>query len=268
MENAAEALKMAAAILIFMIAITSSFSLFGTAKATADSIITMRDKQAYLEAAELESILYTSSNKISTYNNFTAYGDRIVGINDVVSTIYRYSIEKYGVTIINSNRDVLARFDTNTETFMNNWDSIESGENSNGEFFTADEIKETYTKEIRDRLNTVYINSSEINLDLEELFEIANSAGQTKRGAPWGNYEEICERIKIELFGGIYVKNGLRYDGENDASGIISLMEDKTIVEVTNEVDQSKYLEDGGEKTNLLQQYNMPTLEIIYIILD
>ena len=51
MENVAEALKMAAAVLIFIIAIATSFSIFGTAKQTSDSIITMRDKQAYLESA-------------------------------------------------------------------------------------------------------------------------------------------------------------------------------------------------------------------------
>ena len=65
MENAVNALKMAAAILIFIIAIATSFSLFGTAKQTADSIIGMRDKQAYLEAAEVDNgILYTSSSAI------------------------------------------------------------------------------------------------------------------------------------------------------------------------------------------------------------
>lgn len=64
MENAVDALKMAAAILIFIIAIGSSFSLFGTAKQTADSIILMRNKQAYLEHEELEGTLYTSSKNI------------------------------------------------------------------------------------------------------------------------------------------------------------------------------------------------------------
>ena len=60
MENAADALKLAAAILIFILAIASSFSLFGKAKETADFIITMRDKQAYLEEATLDNgILYT-----------------------------------------------------------------------------------------------------------------------------------------------------------------------------------------------------------------
>ena len=69
MENAADALKMVAAILIFIIAIASSFSLFGTAKQTADSIIGMRDKQKYLEAAELDNgIFYTSSSAITGNN--------------------------------------------------------------------------------------------------------------------------------------------------------------------------------------------------------
>ena len=70
MENAADALKMAAAVIIFMIAIASSFSLFGQAKQTADSIIGMRDKQKYLEAAELDGgILYTSASAIAGEDN-------------------------------------------------------------------------------------------------------------------------------------------------------------------------------------------------------
>ena len=68
MENAADALGMAAAILIFIVAIASSFSLFGTAKETADSIIRMRDKQVYLEPAQLDTILYLSSDKLQEKN--------------------------------------------------------------------------------------------------------------------------------------------------------------------------------------------------------
>ena len=119
MENAADALKMAAAILIFIIAIASAFSLFGIAKQTADSIIKMRDKQAYLEAAELESVLYTSSSAIAEgdkVSHMNTKGDRIVGVEDVISTIYRYNKEKYGVTIVKqSDGTVIARYDTGTE---------------------------------------------------------------------------------------------------------------------------------------------------------
>ena len=42
--------------------------------------------------------------------------------------------------------------------------------------------------------------------------------------------------------------------------GIIDIMKEKTIIEVTNEIDRSNYL------ANLVQQYNMPTVEVIYIL--
>ena len=100
-------------ILIFIIAFACSFSLFGTAKQTADSILTMRDKQAYLETAEedVDGILYTSSSSIigqdesadittEYVSGVTKNGDRIVNIDDVISTIYRYSKEfRYQVRI-------------------------------------------------------------------------------------------------------------------------------------------------------------------------
>ena len=47
---------------------------------------------------------------------------------------------------------------------------------------------------------------------------------------------------------------------------MLNELKGKTIVEVTNEIDESQYLEDDGQGTNLLQQYQMPTTEIIYII--
>ena len=138
MENAVDALKIAAAALIFIIAISSSFSLFGTAKQTADSIVTMRDKQAYLDAAELDGgILYTSASEIkgedttadkgtkSSIGGVTINGDRIVTISDVISTIYRYSKEKYGVTIVDRDtKEVIVRYDSNTERVMSIWNSV------------------------------------------------------------------------------------------------------------------------------------------------
>ena len=137
MENAADALGMAAAVLIFIIAIASSFSLFGTAKQTADSIILMRDKQAYLESAELDNgILYTSSSAIAGNGEdedittehvagVTQKGDRIVDIADVIFTISRYSIEKYGVTIMHKDGTIIRRFDSSTESLMRQYSNID-----------------------------------------------------------------------------------------------------------------------------------------------
>ena len=166
MENAASALKMGAAILIFIIAIASSFSLFGTAKETADSIITMRDKQKYLEAAELDNgILYTSSEAIrgdeettditiEYISGVTTKGDRVVQADDVVATIYRYSKEKYGVTIVDeSNGTVLARFDSGTDSFMTQYSN-----------YTEDEVKK-YITILNDNTENSYINNEMYEFD-------------------------------------------------------------------------------------------------------
>ena len=264
MENAADALKMAAAILIFIIAIASSFSLFGTAKQTADSIIGIRDKQAYLEAAELDNgILYTSSSAIQGETGLTEEqikdtlgvtikGDRIVAIDDVISTIYRYSKEKYGVTIVKESGEVIARFDSNTENVMRQYNNIVDG-------------LDTYKKALEKNTETTYTTPKFTGTKLEELYEIDVEGNSGIRyGAPWyGDDNEIIKRINVDISGGTYECNGQTYEGK---ALLTELKKASKIVEVTNEIDQSTYLEDNGSTTNLLQQYEMPTVEIVYII--
>lgn len=277
MENAASALKMSAAILIFIIAIGASFSLFGTAKQTADSIITMRDKQKYLEAAELDNgILYTSSEAIKGdgtatditteyISGVTIKGDRVVEIDDVISTIYRYAKEKYGVTIIKSDGTVIARFDSNTESIIRQYNEIK------------DKL-ELYQNKLKEHISTTYVNSDSIKFPedkLEELYtikvEVPDPTDPTsfniieKYGAPWyGNQNEIEKRVNADISGDAYKYNGQEYQGKELHS---KLKDDGTkIVEVTNEIDQSTYLKDGDNITDLLQQYQMPTVEIIYIV--
>ena len=264
MENAADALKLAAAILIFIIAIASSFSLFGTAKQTADSIITMRDKQAYLEEAELDNgILYTSSSAITSGNvsGFTTDGDRVVKIDDVISTIYRYSVEKYGVTIIESDGTVIARFDSSTESIMADYERYK-------------DAIDTYGDKIKENLRNIYVNNIKFtDTDkLQDLYKLENG----KYNVFWyGNTQDIMQRISVDLNGGKFEKNGLKYTGKN----ILNEIKNKEIIEITNEIDNSKYLkqtdengdkllDDKGKEINsaLLQQYNMPKIEIIYIV--
>lgn len=270
MENAADALKLAAAILIFIIAIASSFSLFGTAKETADSIITMRDKQAYLEAAELDNgILYTSSSAIESGNvsGFTTDGYRVVSVDDIISTISRYDKEKYGVTVIdNTTNEVIVRFDSSTENLMRQWYNIKDDDESGK---TADEQKEDYIEMIKSNLSTIYYDYENIDLDLEALYEIEGHS-TISCGSPWlVDEEEIQKRIAADLAGTDY-----KYDGTTGiykGKGLLSRFDTahqngKKIIEVINEIDKSKYLTEEGTVTNLLQQYEMPSIEVIYII--
>lgn len=264
MENAVEALKMAAAVLIFIIAIVSSFSLFGTAKETADSIIRIRDKQAYLQSADLDGgILYTSASEIrgddytedkrnenSTIGGVTRNGDRLVKIEDIISTIYRYSSEKYGVTIMKSTGTIIARYDSNTEQIMNIWNTVDQDE---------------YIKRLKEYTDTDYVGEPGFDKStLEQLYAITvDSVGSI--GAPWyGNETEIRKRIACDLKGETYTYNNQTYVGKNILNALDGASK---IVEVTKEIDNSTYIEDGGNKTDLLQTYEMPTIEVIYIIL-
>ena len=270
MENIASALKMVAAILVFVIALASAFSIFGTTKQTADSIITMRDKQGYLDIAQMDNgILYTSTNSIVTGNveGVNTNGDRIVTIDNVVSTIYRYNKEKYGVTILESNGNVIARFDSNTENVMRQWYNIVKDEITGK---TAEEQKTEFTNKIKKNISTFYVPEGNIKLDLEEIYEVTTTGNaKIQCGAPWyGNEAEIQKRIACELSGEKYDFHGQWFQR---TKGVIDILNDakaagKKIVEVTNEIDQSDYLKDGTEETNLLQQYEMPTVEIVYII--
>ena len=274
MENAAEALKMAAAILIFIIAIASTFSLFGTAKQTADSIITMRDKQAYLDSAEVgNGILYTSTSSVESGNAYGVNdkGDRIVSVDDVVSTILRYNKEKYGVTIIDNDGTVLARFDSNTEDVMRQWYNISSGLDE----YIAKLNTNTNTNP-NENVNNQYPTPNFSKETLEKIYKITVEGNSNIQcGAPWyGNDEQIRQRIACELSGNKYIYNGQSFNSSNQSTHnkLLETLENaKTIIEVTKEIDNSTYLkdkdEDGNDKaTDLLQQYEMPTVEIIYII--
>lgn len=265
MENAVDALKTAVAVLIFIIAITASFTMFAKAKVTADSIITSRDKQEYLESADLANILYTDSvsiEKDTTSTTMTIYGDRKVQVEDVISSIYRYNLEKYGVTIVSKNGTVLARFDSNTENIMRQWYNIVDKDGK-----TADSIRDEFAKKIKNNIQInakKYLNSGqEISLDnktsLESLYKV-DVTGNTsiKVGAPWyGNESEIIKRCNIDISGAdTYTYNNINYTGKD----IYRKLNGKQIIEVINEIDNSKYVGD-----TLLQDYQLPTIEIVYI---
>ena len=81
MENAADALKIAFAIFIFILAITITFSIISQAKSTADVVMYHSDETNFYE--------HLSSGK----------KNREVSLSDVISTLYRYYKESISVTV-------------------------------------------------------------------------------------------------------------------------------------------------------------------------
>lgn len=82
MENAADALKMAFAVFVFVIAITTLFIMVSKVKTTSDIMFYYNDKTNFHE--------HTSSNETN----------RTVKVADIVATLYRYYKESVAVTVV------------------------------------------------------------------------------------------------------------------------------------------------------------------------
>ncbi len=79
MENAVEALKMAFAMLVLVLALSVSIMSFSAARQTADFVLQSADPTATYEY------------------NAEGQENRIVGLETVIPTLYKYSIENYSI---------------------------------------------------------------------------------------------------------------------------------------------------------------------------
>ena len=265
MENIVDAIKMAAIVLIFVLALTLTFNIIGKSKVSADSLLTIQDRQKYLEANEVENILYMSDEGIkSNSEDYTSEGHRIVGLDAMISTIYRYDKEKFGVTVIKNNGDIIARFDSATEAIVNNWNNISNKLNDMGDIEkTADEQKEEYIERLVENIS-VKVSGVDIHINNTDIIETMYGLGDGTIGAPWYvDTYEIIKRINADIQGEQYSYNGKTYEGKN-----LKLYSRKKIIEITKEIDNSVYLQDGGNITDLLTEYQMPTIEVIYVIYE
>lgn len=100
MENVSDALKMAFAVFIFVFALSLAFSTITQAKEVADIVLFANDKTNY----------YTLEK-----TNYATKG-RIVGIDTVISTIYRCKNETMHVDIADSSGNISNSFDSATDS--------------------------------------------------------------------------------------------------------------------------------------------------------
>lgn len=96
MENMIDALKMAFAVIVFVMALTIAFTVFSQAKATSDFVLYLNDKtnfEEYLEESQNEK--------------------KIVGMETILPLVARYIDynENYSVDIQNTNGDSIVVFD-------------------------------------------------------------------------------------------------------------------------------------------------------------
>ena len=104
MENAADALKMAFGVLMFIVALSFSVSSFSSAKKAIDNIPHYRDKtQTYIYVEEAKN------------NN------RLVGIESIVPTMYKAYTENYRIEFYNENGEQICLY-TKEDQYKNKED--------------------------------------------------------------------------------------------------------------------------------------------------
>lgn len=169
MENAADALKIGFALLVFAIAITVLFMLTSKSRATADAVFYYADETNY----------HAHSNAKDT--------NRVVTVSDVITTLYRYNKESLSVTIKWKDGTTKKKeFDLQNEQNENS----NTIENQVGEFIVKEaKLLDGENKNIKFRETFVEVPTSGIYLvDDDTGTEIALADGSKKL---FITYEEI-----------------------------------------------------------------------------
>lgn len=99
------------------------------------------------------------------------------------------------MTILQKNGNILARYDSNTENLIRQYNKIGSNKSL-----------EEYVGKLKENITTQYVTPSFSHYDLIKLYRIhVEGNSSIQYGAPWyGNEAEIQKRIIADITGGIY----------------------------------------------------------------
>ncbi len=221
MENAVKALEMAFAVIVFIIALSVSMYAFNNAKKTSDIMLYAQDKTNYYE--------YQGAKGKTAE-------DRIVGIETIVPTVYKYYKENYTVLFRKGNYNTQTGELSNLE-YLKVYDTPSKSKSSaNGVVLwgtgnTYDALMQNKYAQFFDGGYTKSLNKEIFSFDLEE---------ETLRHEPWtGSYEKERENLDKFFSGEIYKNpnNQKDYINYKYANG-------KSFIE---EYKNSQFLETIGE---------------------
>lgn len=169
MENASDAIIMAGAMLIFVIALTVAMIMFSQARATIDMVAYVSDETNYYEY-------------LDTTTNNAKY--RIVGLETVIPTLYKYYKENYTVVFLDANGNGLKLYQSKTNALL--WTGNTAG--------TLQDIPSIASKYPGMRSETKKTNNWICSFDVDE---------ETARHEPWtGSTADYRDNLEAFLQGG------------------------------------------------------------------
>ena len=236
MDNAVQALTMAFAVIVFVIALTVSMMLIGQARDTSEVLLQYSDLTAFYDNIQLDS------------DEGVTETERIVGLDTVIPTLYRYYKENFCVKIYDADDNLLQLFDVNIET---NLRSAIVNTNAGSSRTDQELIKDEAYRRIYNDSDKAYC-----------LF-----------GAPWlGSTETIKQRIDFFVNGDSgYINNTfVNYSGTTEKPSFASLVDENTRFRekfISYSYSGSTVTTDEGE-TLIEGAKNKDKIVIIYTILN
>ena len=233
MENAVDALKIAFAVIVFVIALSIGMYMFTQAKVTSDIVLQMSDITEFMEYTEVEN--YEESDV-----------DRIVGLETIIPTLYKYYKENYTVIFRKANGEPLTLYQTQT----------------NHELWSG------YDEEEGGYINRYYNDNYDTRVCSFDVDE------ETSRREPWtGNNNFYKQNLDMFLSGGTFIApsgNQMNYNysdmnvnGWKRAHGFIEEYKDDKFRESLGE-----YTYDSKTNTGITSQKAKKKRVIIYTLLE
>lgn len=195
MENIADALKMAVAVLIFVIALGISISSFSQAKQTAQTLLDYTDREY--------DMLYVS-NVTNT--------ERVVGIETIIPTIYRAYKENYKIFFYNSDGQPLKLYSKRENGIMVDINYIDLEQETVG----SDRNKDNFIMAL------LYGNKAKLKADDGtdiDFYEFVEELRRNNSGISLntnGIYDTIKENKFVEKFG-VYYQKDLKNEDDNNS---------------------------------------------------
>jgi len=205
MENATQALNMAFAVLVFVVALTVSMVSFNKVKQVSDTILYTKDETNYYE-----------------YQGTTGKGaeNRIVGLETIIPTLYKYYKENYTVVF----KQGTYNYETGEITNWNYLPIYTTIKNRNWQISYDDLMKNKYGERASEEI---------FSFDLDE---------ETLRHEPWtGDYNRIKNNLGCFLNGDKFINpnDGQVYidysKGELHTGGFIGTYKNDKFVETIAE---------------------------------
>lgn len=266
MEDAVDALKIAFAAFIFVIALAVFYKMISLAKTTSDEILYSIDKVNYYS--------YLSEDELSE--------NRIVTLKDMIPTIYRYPKEDYGVTVIDKSGTIIARFDVDTE------DRVKDKFNSSKFYYDID-YRNSVKQSILDDFNELLVASknneiasiSDLDKILKNIYGIREDSDRLSDRfsykfsytIDWASKDvTVLSRLKMDIYGDIADTTLPDHKAICNGKGLLGIYNyDSEFTEYVLERDGNTYILENGETSNynseesVVNTRGQTKMEIIYV---